>query len=206
MREASRGMKSSIAGLTALLLATGAGVAGVQAFELPKFGLPSFTGSSDGPLTPGLTTDCPLIVVDDGAHMLRTPENADAASVHHQVSIKDTARECIVSGDQLNIRVGIQGDAVLGPTGSPGTYGGTIRIALRRIKDDSIVTSKNYRVGATVPAGAARADFHLLADPITIAATPKPQEEYDILIGFTNGTAEVADKGDAGTKRKKRRR
>jgi hypothetical protein len=206
MREASRGMKSSIAGLTALLLATGAGVAGAQAFELPKFGLPSFTGSSDGPLTPGLTTDCPLIVVDDGAHMMRTPENADAASVHHQVSIRDTARECIISGEQLNIRVGIQGDAVLGPTGSPGTYGGSIRVALRRIKDDSIVASKNYRVSATVPAGATRADFHLLADPITIAATPKPQEEYDILIGFTNGTAEVADKGDAGTKRKKRRR
>jgi hypothetical protein len=197
-------MKSSIAGLTALALLTGAAASETQAFELPKFGLPSWSGA-DVPAKPGVTADCPVIVVDDGDHMVRTPENADAASVHHQVSIKDTARECVVSGDELNIRVGIQGDAVLGPVGAPGAYGGTIRIALRRTKDDSIVTSKNYKVGATIPAGAARADFHLLADPITIAATPKPQEEYDILVGFTNGTAEVADKPEGG-KRKKRRR
>jgi hypothetical protein len=199
-------MKSSIAGLAALALVAGAGATGALAFEIPKFGLPSLSGSSDGPLTPGATPDCPLIVVDDGAHMLRTPENADAASVHHQVSIKDTARECILAGDHLTIRIGIAGDAVLGPVGAPGAYGGTLRIALRRIKDESIVTSKTYRVGATIPAGAARADFQLLADPIVIAATPKPQEEYDILIGFTNGAAPAAAADETGGKKKKRRR
>lgn len=196
-------MKSSIAGLTALALAAAAAASEARAFDLPKFGVPSFSGA-EGPMTPGATPDCPLLVVDDGGHMLRTPENADAANVHHQVSIKDTARECIINGDQLNIRVGIEGDAVLGPVGAPGTYGATLRIALRRIKDESIVTSKDYRVGATIPAGAARADFHLIADPITIAATPKPQDEYDILIGLTNGSA-AADKAAAPTRKKRRR-
>lgn len=196
-------MKSSIAGLTALALVAGAGATGALAFDLPKLGIPSFSGA-EGPMTPGATPDCPLIVVEDGGHMLRTPENADAASVHHQVSIKDTARECIITGDQLNIRVGIEGDAVLGPAGAPGAYGATLRIALRRIKDESIVTSKTYRVGATIPAGAARAGFNLIADPITIAATPKPQDEYELLIGLTNASAAPeADK--AGPKKKKRR-
>jgi hypothetical protein len=196
-------MKSSIAGLTALALTAAAAASEARAFDLPKFGVPSFSGA-EGPMTPGATPDCPLLVVDDGGHMLRTPENADAANVHHQVSIKDTARECIINGDQLNIRVGIEGDAVLGPVGAPGTYGATLRIALRRVKDESIVTSKDYRVGATIPAGAARADFHLIADPITIAATPKPQDEYDILIGLTNASA-VADKAAAPPRKKRRR-
>lgn len=196
-------MKSSIAGLTALALAAGAAASEAVAFDLPKLGIPSFSGA-EGPMTPGATPDCPLLVVDDGGHMVRTPENADAANVHHQVSIKDTARECIINGDQLSIRVGIEGDAVLGPVGTPGAYGATLRIALRRVKDESIVTSKDYRVGATIPAGAARADFHLIADPITIAATPKPQDEYDILIGLTNASA-VADKAAAPARKKRRR-
>lgn len=197
-------MKSSFAGLTALALAAGAGVSGAGAFDLPKFGIPSFSGA-EGPMTPGATPDCPVIVVDDGGHMLRTPPDADAANVHHQVSIKDTARECIITGDQLNIRVGIEGDAVLGPVGAPGAYGATLHIALRRIKDESIVASKDYRVGATIPAGAARASFHLIADPITIASTPKPQDEYDILIGLTNGSAgPAADKDGAGRKNRRR--
>ena len=197
-------MKSSIAGFTALALAAGAAASEAQAFDLPKFGIPSFSGA-EGPMTPGATPDCPVIVVDDGGHMLRNPPEADAANVRDQISIKDTARECIISGDQLNIRVGIEGDVVLGAAGIPGTYGATLHIALRKTKDESIVASKDYRVGATVPAGAARANFHLIADPITIPATPKPQDEYDILLGLTNGSAAaVADK--AGTGKKKRRR
>ncbi|PPD44436.1 MAG: hypothetical protein CTY15_06895 [Methylocystis sp.] len=191
----------------ALFLAATLSAFPAQALDLPRIGVPGFFGGGDkeAPLTPGATADCPVIVIENGTEMLRTPAGADAASVHHQVSIKKTARECIVEGDHVSIRVGVEGDAMLGPAGAPGAYGGTLRIALRRTKDDSIVSSKNYRVGATIPSGAARADFQILAEPISAPPSPKAIEEYEILIGFTQGAADAGDEKPAGKKKKGRR-
>lgn len=198
-------MKTCFAGWTAFALAAGLAAPEASAFEFPKVGVPEILGggSAEAPQTPGATSDCPVIVIEDGSQMMRSPAGADSASVHHQVSIKSTARECIVEGDHVLIKVGVEGDAMLGPLGSPGSYGGAIRVALRRTKDDSIVTSKNYRVNATIPSGAARADFRFLADPISAPPSAKPQDEYEIVIGFTTGAAEAADK-PARRKRKGR--
>ena len=200
-------MRNAFLRLAALALAAGVAAPGADGFELPKVGVPDLFGggSKDQPQTPGATSDCPLIAVDAGAEMLRTPADADAASVKHQISIKSTARECVVEGDHLTIRVGVEGDAMLGPQGAPGSYGATVRVALRRTKDDSIVVSKNYRVNATIPAGAARADFRLLADPISAPTVAKAQEDYEILIGFTQGGADVAAEKPAHKSKKGRR-
>ncbi len=198
-------MKKRFAGLAALALLAAPSVEKAAAFDFPKLGMPEMLGGKkDAPLAPGATADCPVIVAEDGAQMLRSPPGAEAASVHHQVSIKNIARECIVNGDQILVRVGVEGDAMLGPVGAPGSYGGTIRVALRRTKDDSVIASRNYRVNAVIPAGGARADFRLLADPLAAPATGKAQEEYDILVGFTEGAADLDDK--PARRRKKGRR
>ncbi len=197
-------MTKGFTGLASLALAAALAAQTGAAFELPKVGMPEMLGGSKEPQTPGATADCPVVVVEDGGQMVRSPAGADAASVHHQVSIKSTARECIVDGANMTIKVGVEGDAMLGPVGAPGSYGGTIRVALRRTKDDSIVSTKNYRVSATIPANAARADFRLLADPIVFPATAKAQEEYEILVGFTEGSAETGAK-PVGKKKKGRR-
>lgn len=198
-------MKTGRLELAALAMALGVGAQCAWAFELPKVGLPDlFGGGKDAPPAPGATADCPLVVMDAGTTMLRTPAEADAASVRHQISIKSAVRECIVAGDHLDIRVGVEGDVVLGPAGTPGAYGANLRIALRRTKDDSIVSSKTYRVSATIPAGAARADFRLLAEPMTAPSVAKAQEDYDILVGFTEGGAEPVEK--PARKKKKGRR
>jgi hypothetical protein len=199
-------MKKSFAGWTALVLASGIGVQQAPAFEFPKLGVPQILGGGkEQQQAPGATADCPVIVAEDGAQMVRTPAGAEAAAVHHQVSIKEIARECIVEGDHVIIRVGIEGDAMLGPTGAPGSYGATIRVALRKTQDDSIVTTKNYKVSATIPAGAARADFRLLADPISAPPSPKAQDEYEILVGFTDGSASGAAEAPERGKKKRRR-
>jgi hypothetical protein len=198
-------MKKALARFSSLALVAAFAAQPAHSLEFPKVDVPDFFGGSkDGQQAPGATADCPVIVIEDGAQMLRSPENADAAAVHHQVSIKTSARECIVEGGNLTIRVGLEGDTMLGPVGAPGAYGGTVRVALRRTKDDSIVTTKNYRVGATIPAGAARADFRLLADPISVPFTGKPHDDYEILLGFTKGGADVSDK--PARKKKKGRR
>ncbi len=199
-------MKTGFKAWTALVLTMGLSSPGAGAFELPKVGMPDlFAGSSAGAApAPGATADCPVIVIEDGAQMIRSPAGAVAASVHHQMSIKSTARQCVVEGDHLTISVGIEGDAMLGPAGAPGSYGGVIRVALRRTKDESIVSSKNYRVGAMIPSGMARTDFRLLADPILTQASAKPQEDFEILVGFTDGAAGAADKPNRKSKKGRR--
>ncbi len=198
-------MNKGFAGLAALAIAAAFGGETAAAFDFPKIGVPEMLGGKkDAPQAPGATADCPVIAAEPGAQMIRSPAGADAASVHHQVSIKNIARECIVNGDQIVIRVGVEGDAMLGPAGAPGSYGGTIRVALRQVKDESIVASKNYRINATIPAGAARADFSFLADPLSAPANGKALEEYEIVVGFTEGSADVGDKPAA--RRKKGRR
>jgi hypothetical protein len=193
------------AGPAALALLAAHGVETAAAFDFPKIGVPEVLGGKkDAPQAPGATPDCPVIAAEPGAQMIRAPDGADAATVHHQVSIKNIARECILEGDQIVIRVGVEGDAMIGPAGSPGSYGGTIRVALRRTKDDSIVSTKNYRINATIPAGAARADFSLLADPLSAPATGKAVEEYEIAVGFTEGSADTGEK-PVGRRKKGRR-
>ncbi len=198
-------MKKDLAGAAAFALVASIGLQPAAAFEFPKFGMPQVLGGDQGQQSaPGATADCPVIVTEDGAQMLRSPAGAEGAAVHHQVSIKEIARECIVEGDHVVIRVGVEGDAMLGPAGAAGSYGGTIRVALLRTRDDSVVTSKNYRVDAPIPAGASRADFRLLADPISAPPSAKPQEDYEIVVGFTEGTSAPADQPQR--KKKKGRR
>lgn len=173
-----------------------------EAFDLPKIGVPSILGGKQGePPPPGVTPDCPEIFLDPGAAMLRSPPEADSASVRYQLSIRETARECVIDGDRLTIRIGVEGAAMLGAVGQPGTYGANLRIAVRRQKDDEIVSSKVYRVSASIPAGGTRAEFRIVADPVTIAVmSPRAQEDYEILVGFTQGGAEKP------AREKKRRR
>jgi hypothetical protein len=199
-------MNNYFKGCLALALVTGLAPESAKSFDLPKIGVPEFLGggSKDSPLAPGATLDCPVIVLEDGAQMIRSPANADAASVHHQLSIKSVARECIVESDHLLIKVGVEGDAMLGPVGSPGAYGGAVRVALRRTKDDSILASRNYRVNAAIPTGATRTDFRFLADPISAPPSAKPQDDYEIVVGFTAGAADLPPK--SAHKKKKGRR
>lgn len=187
-------------------LAAGLSAPDASALEFPKIGVPALLGggSEETPLAPGATADCPVIVIEDGTQMIRAPANADASSVHHQVSIKSTARECIVEGDHLRINVGVEGDAMLGPAGGPGTYGGVVRVALRRTKDDAVLSSKNYRVNATIGSGAARANFRFLAEPLIAPTVAGAHDAYEILIGFTEGAADTS--GEQPVRKKKKRR
>ncbi|MBM3561670.1 MAG: hypothetical protein FJX48_00670 [Alphaproteobacteria bacterium] len=163
----------------------------VAAFELPKLRVPSIFGGEQKegePPPAGATPDCPQIFVDSGAAMLRSPADADSANVRYQLSLGETARQCIIDSDGLTIRVGIEGSAVLGAAGQPGVFGANLRVAIRRQKDDTVVASKIYRVSASIPKGGTRGEFQVIADPITVPMmSPRAQDDYEILVGFTQG-------------------
>lgn len=210
MRDASANppmLNRSTSRSSALLFAFAAAalwpIAPAEAFELPKIGVPSLFGGKEGaPPPPGATPDCPEVFLEPGAAMLRAPADADSANVRYQLSINSTARECVIDGDKLTIKVGVEGSAVLGAAGQPGAYGANLRIAFRRQKDDSIVSEKIYRVAASIPAGGTRDEFRIVADPVTVSVmSPKAQEDYEILVGFTQSGA--AEKPASAKKRKR---
>jgi len=181
---------------------------GAGALELPKIGVPEMLGggSKNAPPTPGATPDCPGVFIDNGAAMLRAPADADGANVRYQLSISSTARECVIEGDRLTIKIGVEGGAILGPQGAPGSYGANVQIVVRNVKDESIAASKNYRVTAAIPAGAGRADFRLLADPVIVpVVSAHAQDDYEIIVGFAQGAPDNVDR-PARKKKKGRRR
>jgi hypothetical protein len=138
--------------------------------------------------------ECPEILVDTGASALRVPPDADSSSVRYQLSLGLLARECTIQDDRIVIKVGVEGAAVLGPLGQPGSYSGNVRIAVRRQKDEMILGSKTYRVGTTIPSGATRGEFRIIADPLTVPyLSQHAADDYEILIGFTQGGADPAE-------------
>ena len=143
----------------------------------------------------GALQGCPEIVVDGGGAEFRVPAGADASSVKYQIALGRTARECARKGDKLSVKVGIEGGVVLGPAGQPGAYSGNLKIALRRKRDEQLFSAKNYRVGASVPAGAARNDFTLLVEDLDAPfISVNTADDYEVVIGLTQEGAAAAEK------------
>ncbi len=190
----------------ALLVLSGCMIAGsAHAIDMPSLKMPTMFGGEAPKGLKNVTQDCPSVFIDNGASNIRVPADADVHNVRYQLLIDRTARECEVDGSDVAIKVGIEGGAVLGPVGAPGSYGATIRVALRNIKTYAEISSKTYRVTTTIPAGGTRGDFHLLADTITAPMVGKrAQEEYEVIVGFAEGGSEKGEK-PAGGKKKGRR-
>ncbi len=137
--------------------------------------------------------ECPDIVVDGSGAEMRSPAGADASSVAYQISITRMARECALDADKENVslRVGLLGAAMLGPAGKPGGYFGSLRVSLRRKSDNEVLGEKTYRVGATIPANELRADFTLLVEDFSAPfLNAKAADDYEIVVGFKGPASE----------------
>ena len=150
------------------------------------------------PLPPGqkpvVEVDCPTIEVQDGTAALRTYAGGNSnADVSYQYSLGDTARECSVVGNQIAIKVGIEGRVLMGPKGSPGSFTAPIRIAIRHESEGKAILSKLYKVPVTVPAGATGAPFTFVSEPLMIPLVPvRADEDYTVIVGFDGaGNAQV---------------
>lgn len=149
--------------------------------------------------------DCPPIEVLDGTASARTYAGADQSNgnVKYQFSMGELVRECSKAGDQLVLKVGVQGRALVGPAGAPGSFTAPVRIAVRNDNDRSVLTSKFYSVPVTIQPGNSQADFTVVSDPITVPFTKAhADEDYTILVGFD----EHGQSADPNAPRKARRK
>jgi hypothetical protein len=131
---------------------------------------------------------CPEVSILDGGAALRVGGPASSA-VRHQFAINDTARECQLQGNTLAIKVGVEGNLVIGPAGSGGTQSAGIKVAVRAEKDQKIISSRSYRVSATATGGEA-AQFTLVTDTFTMPFLSEySSDDYTIIVGFEGSRA-----------------
>lgn len=137
---------------------------------------------------------CPTIEVLDGTAAARTYAGAEQSNstVRYQFSLGDVVRDCSRVGDQLVLKVGIEGRALLGPAGAPGGFTAPVRIAVRDEQTEKAVASKLYQVPVTIAGADSGAPFSIVSDPIAVPfKSAQGENDYTILVGFdpkNNGT------------------
>ncbi len=139
---------------------------------------------------------CPSLEVLDGTSSYRTYSGTDQANgnVRYQFSMGDVARDCTRSGNEILMKVGVEGRVLLGPAGAPGSFTVPVRIAVRRDSDQKPAAAKLYQVPATIAAGETTGSFTIVTDPIAVPfITTHADDDYTILVGFDSATKPAAD-------------
>ncbi len=152
----------------------------------PKTAHPGANASEKPIMRPVASIDinCPPVdVAEDGAAY--RVGGADNGSVRYQFNIGDTARQCDPAGPgQASIKIGVKGEVVMGPAGSPGTYSVPLRIVIMSETDKKPVFSKTYKVEATTD-GVSDGPFEIVTEPIVVPMpTLQLADLYSISVGF----------------------
>ncbi|MGV2979965.1 hypothetical protein ACERNI_07140 [Camelimonas sp. ID_303_24] len=184
--------------LAAVSLAVVAGAAPARA-DLVKdlLGVNPFSreSSRDG-LRPGVIVDesgeeifCPRVDVrEDGA----TVRRGEGAGLSYQMTIANLARECQRTPDgRIEVSVGVDVRALLGPSGRPGRFTSPMTIQVRR--GDDILSRVTRQVSVAIPAGEANAMATMVERSIQL---PENTTNLLIEVGF----------GGAAPKARKRQR
>jgi len=134
---------------------------------------------------------CPRTVIRAGTETYRTFEGGVKRgdpgalnSLQFQSTITDVARECNYSPTNLNMRVGIKGRVINGPTGLTGTLNVPIRVAVANTVNE-VVYSELHQVPVTIPEGGSNALFSFVDSNINIPVPEKPN--LVVYVGFDEG-------------------
>jgi hypothetical protein len=133
--------------------------------------------------------ECPGVEYRQGAATMAVnspgAENT-ALSLRYQASFTQTARECILRGNNLTIKVGVQGRLVIGPAGATGAVTVPLRYALvREGSEPKTLWTKLFMVPVTIPENQLNVPWLHIEEEMTV---PRPSgneiEAYVIYIGF----------------------
>jgi hypothetical protein len=153
-----------------------------------------FSGDSGNLNSPALQSaaadiNCPSVDYRQGAATMAVngagSENT-ALNLRYQASFTQTARECILRGNNLTIKVGVQGRIVVGPAGGPGPISIPLRYALvREGTEPKTLWTKLFMVPVTIPENQLNLPWLHIEEEMTV---PNPSgDEIDahvIYIGF----------------------
>ena len=108
-------------------------------------------------------------------------DDPDAArKLRFRSTITSIVRECNYAGEVLNMKVGVEGRLISGPSSEAGTFTMPLRIAVT--KGDEVLYTKLHDVPAEIPVGRTNGVFRFVDDQVSI---PKPTTENIIIyVGY----------------------
>lgn len=152
-----------------------------------------FSGDSSDlaspPAKPNADFDCPSAEQRQGAatYTVNQPgTDPSALTVRYQASFSQIARECIVRGNEMTIKVGVEGHIVVGPAGGPGQVSIPLRYALvREGLEAKVIWTKLYLFPVTIPEGEQYVPFINIEEEMTATIPRKVElENYVVYVGF----------------------
>jgi hypothetical protein len=198
-----RGGKELLWLVAGALLAGCSSVSGVISSSPPDENSPTwtarvasfFSGAKPGvsqpasPIASAPDVECPGVDIRNGASTLNITAKADAATaadVRYQLSFGQTARECAVQGGTMTIKVGVQGRAIVGPLGEPGTVDVPLRYAVvREGPEPKTIVTKFKRTSVTIAQGERHAQFVDIEEALSFPLPPSTElEAYVVYVGF----------------------
>jgi hypothetical protein len=133
--------------------------------------------------------ECPGVDIRNGASTLNIAAKGDQATagdLRYQLSFGQTARECTVQGETLNIKVGVQGRLILGPMGAPGSVDVPLRYAVvREGPEPRTIVTKFKRSTATIAPGQTHVQFVDIEENLNFPLpAPTELDAYVVYVGF----------------------
>jgi hypothetical protein len=134
---------------------------------------------------------CPRAIIRGGTETHRTfvgnvkkDDPGALNSLKFQSTITEVARECNYSPNNLNMRIGIKGRVINGPTGHTGTINVPVRVAVANTANE-VLYSILHQVPVTIPEGGSNALFSYVDSGINIP--PPENSNLIVYVGFDEG-------------------
>lgn len=185
-------------GLAAALCAIGAAGPGAASSGGNFFrNLFMYGGPTPPPAAPDAPAevDCPAVTIAEGGAAVRSYAGGRTGSpeaLRSQLSIVNVARECVGQRDgSILVKVGVEGQALLGPAGSAGQLDTPVRVVVKR--GDKVLANRARRATVAIPSGQLHGSFVVVEEGIVV---PPKTGDFDI---------EVALGGSAPAERSRRR-
>jgi hypothetical protein len=152
------------------------------------FGSPGTEAQALAANAPDPNQDCPVADIRTGASTLQVNAGQDRSpnTLRYQATIARLARECVVRGTSMTVKVGVQGRVVVGPAGGPGQIEVPLRYALvQEGPEPKTILTKFYKFPVTIGDGQASVPFLHVEEDITFTAPSRVQlENYVVYVGF----------------------
>ena len=144
----------------------------------------SYGGPTVPPEAPAaIEVDCPAVTIAEGGAALRSYTSGRTGSpeaLRNQLSIVNVARECVGRPDgSIVIKVGIEGQALIGPAGSAGQFEAPVRFVIKH--GDKVLANRARRITVAVPQGQLYGNFAVVEDGLTV---PPNTSNFDIEVGL----------------------
>jgi hypothetical protein len=146
--------------------------------------------------------DCPLLDIRRGAATLTIPQpppdgSNDAMSLKYQGAFVRAARDCKVVGNQLVMKIGVQGRLIVGPAGGPGEVDVPLRLAVvdQPVSGAKTILTKLIRIPVAVTSTDTGATFTHIEDNFAFPLPSSAElDNYIVYIGFDPIGAEEEDR------------